>query len=121
MAPALIGAALSITGTTAGTAGATDATQAPFDLTDAKRIEAGKLRFGTSCAAYCHGSEGMGGRAPRFKGRTDFDPAFAFKTITLGKRGGTDVMPAWGGAYNPEEIWELVAYLQHLAKLSDGR
>lgn len=26
-------------------------------------------------------------------------------------------MPPWGGAFSPEEIWELVAYLQQLAAL----
>jgi len=94
--------------------GAAQAADPPFELTDAARIEAGKLRFGTSCAAYCHGSEGSGGRTPAFKGRNDFDPALAFQTITEGRR-GADIMPPWGNAYSTEEIWELVAYLQYLA------
>jgi len=25
-------------------------------------------------------------------------------------------MPRWGDTYSPEEIWELVAYLQFLSK-----
>ena len=86
---------------------------APFDLKDPARIEIGRKRFGSTCAAYCHGSGGEGGRAPSFKGRTDFVPNDAFKTITEGRR-GSDVMPPWGNAYKPEEIWELVAYLQFL-------
>lgn len=93
---------------------AADAGGPPFDLAEPARIEAGKLRFGASCAAYCHGSEGSGGRAPAFKGRDDFDPVFAFQIITKGRR-GADIMPPWGNAYSPEEIWELVAYLQFLA------
>jgi len=86
---------------------------APFDLADPARIEIGRKRFGSTCAAYCHGSGGEGGRAPSFKGRTDFVPVEAFRTITEGRR-GVDVMPPWGKAYKPEEIWELVAYLQFL-------
>lgn len=88
--------------------------QAPFELTDAARIQAGKKRFGSTCAAYCHGAEGEGGKTPRFKGRHDFVPAEAFKVITEG-RTGTDVMPPWGRAFTPEQIWELVAYLQFLS------
>jgi mono/diheme cytochrome c family protein len=92
------------------------AADAPFDLKDPARIAAGKLRFGSTCAAYCHGNEGTGGKAPSFKGRKDFVAADAFKTITEGRR-GADIMPPWGNAYTPEEIWELVAYLQHLSTL----
>jgi mono/diheme cytochrome c family protein len=86
----------------------------PFSLNDPARIEAGKTRFGATCAAYCHGGEGVGGRAPSFKGRSDFVPAAAFKTITEGRR-GADIMPPWGKAFTPEQIWELVAYLQFLS------
>ena len=86
----------------------------PFPLQDPQRIEAGRKRFGSTCAAYCHGTGGQGGRAPSFPGRSDFSPADAFKVITEGRR-GADVMPPWGSAFTPEEIWELVAYLQHLS------
>jgi mono/diheme cytochrome c family protein len=86
----------------------------PFALTDPARIEAGKGRFGSTCAAYCHGSGGVGGRAPSFKGRSDFVPAAAFQTITEGRR-GADIMPPWGKAFSPEQIWELVAYLNWLS------
>lgn len=88
---------------------------APFDLSDPARIKAGKGRFGANCAAYCHGSEGQGGKTPPFKGRPDFSPGDAFKTITEGRK-GADVMPPWGNAFTPEQIWELVAYLNDLAK-----
>jgi mono/diheme cytochrome c family protein len=86
----------------------------PFALTDPTRIEAGKARFGGTCAAYCHGSGGVGGRAPAFRGRSDFVPGAAFQTITEGRR-GADIMPPWGKAFTPEQIWELVAYLNWLA------
>jgi mono/diheme cytochrome c family protein len=88
----------------------------PFDLNDPKRIEMGKLRFETSCAGYCHGFDGVGGAAPAFKARgDDLDPNYAFETITNGRKGHHAVMPRWGGAYTPEQIWELVAYLEFLA------
>jgi mono/diheme cytochrome c family protein len=88
----------------------------PFDLNDPSRIALGKVRFGTTCAAYCHGREGDGGKTPAFKGRKDLTPELAFKTITEGRR-TTDVMPPWGNAFTPTEIWELVAYIHHLTTL----
>ena len=87
----------------------------PFDLLDPVRIASGKARFGSTCAAYCHGREGEGGKPPPFKGRTDLTPEIAFKTISEGRR-GTDVMPPWGKAFSQEEIWELVAYIQALGR-----
>jgi mono/diheme cytochrome c family protein len=87
----------------------------PFDLSDPARIAAGKKRFGANCAAYCHGSEGEGGKTPSFKGNKNFSPTAAYKTITEG-RTGADVMPPWGNAFTPEQIWELVAYINDLSK-----
>lgn len=87
----------------------------PFSLDDDLRIEAGRRRFARSCAAYCHGAEGSGGRAPAFKGNSRLTPDDAFKTITEGRR-GSDIMPPWGGSLTPEQIWELVAYLQLLSR-----
>ena len=88
----------------------------PFDLSDPARALAGKKRFGANCAAYCHGAEGSGGRTPPFRNRKDFSAADTYKTISEGRR-TTDVMPPWGKAFTPEEIWELVAYLDQLAKM----
>ena len=100
---------------------ASDSAAGPaFDLADAARIAAGKKRFGANCAAYCHGSEGEGGKTPPFKGRPDFSPAATFKIITEGRR-GSDIMPPWGGAFTPEQIWELVAYLQFLSTQPSSR
>lgn len=87
----------------------------PFDLADPARIEAGRKRFAKTCAGYCHGHEGVGGRAPDFKGRTDLGPQLTFDTISKG-RTGADVMPPWGDAFSEEQIWELVAYLQYLGR-----
>lgn len=87
---------------------------APFALDDPERVEAGRVRFGSTCAAYCHGTEGRGGRAPSFIGREDFDPAWAFRVIRSGQRGRAGVMPPFANL-SPEQTWELVAYLQQLA------
>ena len=90
----------------------------PFALNDPARIEAGRKRFNKTCAGYCHGFEGKGGRAPDFKGRTDLPIQVVFDTITHG-RTGADVMPPWGGAFSDEQIWELVAYIQYLGTQKD--
>lgn len=104
-------------GPAAGAAVHNSATQvaAPFDLADPTRIEAGRKRFNKTCAGYCHGYEGTGGRAPDFKGRKDLPVPVMFETITNG-RIGADVMPPWGAAFSQEQIWELVAYLQYLGE-----
>lgn len=91
------------------------ASQAPFDLGDPHRIETGRKRFNRTCAGYCHGHEGVGGRAPDFKGRTDLSPELAFDVISHGRE-GAEVMPPWGQAFSAEQIWELVAYLMHLGR-----
>ena len=45
----------------------------------------------------------------------NFVAADAYKTISEGRR-GSDIMPPWGNAFTPEQIWELVAYIQFLSK-----
>jgi mono/diheme cytochrome c family protein len=86
-----------------------------FSLDDPARIKTGKRRFVVNCAGYCHGSDGTAGRGPSFRNRPDFDPAVAFVTIRDGRK-GSDVMPPWGASFSPDEIWELVAFLQDLSK-----
>jgi mono/diheme cytochrome c family protein len=98
------------------TMSAVSAEAPPFDLEDGVRIEAGKKRFAANCAAYCHGSEGTGGRTPSFKGNLQFSAPSAYKVIAEGRRRGPDVMPPWRSSFTPEQIWELVAYLQYLSK-----
>lgn len=89
----------------------------PFSLDDPTRIEAGRKRFNKTCAGYCHGFEGIGGRAPDFKGRKDLPVQTVFETITHG-RVGDDVMPPWGDAFSEAQIWELVAYIRYLGTQS---
>ncbi|MES9994133.1 MAG: c-type cytochrome [Candidatus Thiodiazotropha sp.] len=85
----------------------------PFSLEDPERIASGKKRFNKICAGYCHGFEGVGGRAPDFKGRSDLDIRTIYETIYHGRE-GADVMPPWGDALSTKSIWELVAYLRYL-------
>jgi mono/diheme cytochrome c family protein len=92
------------------------ATEPPFPLDDETRVDAGRRRFSRTCAAYCHGAEGSGGRAPAFKGNTQLAPEHAFKIITEGRR-GAGIMPPFGNGLTPEQIWELVAYLQALSRM----
>lgn len=87
----------------------------PFDLTDEARITAGKNRFGSFCAAYCHGHEGSGGKTPPFKGRADVNAEKVFKAITDGSKGVADVMPMFA-AMPDEKRWELVAYILYLSR-----
>lgn len=94
-------------------AGSPAALVPPFPLDDLQRIENGRRRFGSYCAAYCHGFEGSGGKTPAFRGRQDFTPEMVFRTITEG-RAGSDVMPSWIG-FSEEKRWELVAYIMSLA------
>ena len=90
-------------------------TLTPFSLDDPDRIAAGRKRFNKTCAGYCHGFDGSGGRAPDFKGRPNLDPQFLYDTIYHGRE-GTEVMPSWGDALPPNTIWELVAFLRHLGQ-----
>lgn len=91
------------------------ADEPPFDLADPARVEVGKLRYAQTCAGYCHGGGGVGGRAPDFLGRGDIDAARFFSVIRNGRKRGSDIMPRWDAAFTPEQTWELVAYLKHLA------
>lgn len=83
---------------------------APFDLADKLRIAAGKGRYQSTCADYCHG------HAPAlFIDRQGLEAEYVFNTIRDGGRGATP-MPPWGEVFTPEEIWELVAYLKSIGK-----
>ena len=107
-------AAASATASATAAATAIGSGEPAFDMTDPARIAAGKKRFNANCAAYCHGAEGSGGKTPPFRGNKDFNAQAAFKVITEGRR-AADVMPAWGKGFTPEQIWELVSYIQFLS------
>lgn len=80
----------------------------PFDLSDPDRIKAGKQRFHSTCAEFCHGHA-----PPLFIGRADLPPRYAFDMISNGG-GSATPMPPWGSVFTHDEIWELVAYLKYL-------
>jgi mono/diheme cytochrome c family protein len=82
----------------------------PFELSDPKRIGAGKSNFNSTCAAYCHGQN-----PTLFVDRTGLNEEYVFNTIRDGGKGATP-MPPWGDVFTREEIWELVAYLKSLGK-----
>jgi len=91
--------------------GTAQAASAPFDLNDPDHITAGRKRFNKTCAAYCHGSQGAGGRAPALNAPDGLPPEAMFKVITEGRQ-GAEVMPPWGNSFTPEQIWELIAYIE---------
>jgi len=99
-------------------------------LTDPDQIAAGKVIFHEKCVS-CHGhsNEGRSPRADFFQPPApDFtasvyrtaDPAYLFWRIEVGKTvdpylSQGSVMPTWRGL-PPQEIWQLVAYLQARAR-----
>ena len=99
-------------------------------VTEQKHIESGRTLFMSKCAS-CHGkpSEGRSARASFFEppatdfnafGYRDIDPAYLYWRIETGKtvepfRSQGSVMPAWGGHFTEEQIWQLVSYLRSRA------
>lgn len=83
---------------------------APFDLADKVRIEAGRSRFHSTCADYCHGHQ-----PALFIDREGLEADYVYNTIRDGGKGATP-MPPWGEVFTPDEIWELVAYIRSLGK-----
>jgi mono/diheme cytochrome c family protein len=97
---------------------------------DETQIAAGQKLFRDKCVS-CHGkpSEGRSDRANFFKpAASDFtdayyresDPAYLYWRIEVGKhvepyRSQGSVMPAWGVHLSEQDIWQIVAYLQHRA------
>ena len=84
---------------------------ADIDLIDPARVARGKEAFEANCASFCHGQQ-----PPLFTGRKGLDPDYVFATITAGGRGATP-MPPWGGVFTPDEIWDLVSYINYLGTL----
>jgi mono/diheme cytochrome c family protein len=93
------------------TAPAPAAVTPPIDLNDVKAIEAGKEHFQVTCTHYCHGAGGRGGgiRGPSLRNR-HFDNAYLFARIS----NGFPPMPAFKEIYTPEQIWNIIAYIQSL-------
>jgi len=90
------------------------AQQPPFVLNDPAAIAAGQRTFNTNCAGYCHGKDGMVGRAPSLRDRTDLGAEEIHHTITNGRRDAGKLMPAWKGQLDDKTIWQLTAFILSL-------
>ena len=74
-----------------------------------EQVAAGRRVFAGSCGmAYCHGTDGAGGTAPRLRNR-DFSADRLTSVISAGIPG--TAMPAFGKGLSREQIAQLVAFL----------
>jgi len=98
------------------TASASSVLQARDKLKDPRIIAEGAKLFAPSCGnAYCHGTGGVGGGAPRLRGK-DLEVAYVFKSISNGIPGTP--MPSFKSELSDEQIWKLVAFIVSDAKTS---
>lgn len=101
------GAALPILLARAQTPSAAIATP-PMDLNDPAIVKAGEALYLQTCR-YCHGKEGQGGRGPMLRGR-GLDPRYIFGRV----ENGYPPMPAFNRLYTPEQVWQLVAFVESM-------
>ena len=96
----------------------------PKDLSDAKRIEAGAGLYQEMCTG-CHLgpgvepselSQGLYPPAPDLAKTIDRSAAQQFWIIKHGVK--LSAMPAWGKTHNDELIWDMVAFIRQLPKMS---
>jgi mono/diheme cytochrome c family protein len=96
----------------------------PRDLNDPKRISAGAGLYQEMCTG-CHLgpglertelSQGLYPAAPELALGDDLSPAEQFWTIKHGVK--LTAMPAWGKTHNDELIWDMVAFIRQLPKMS---
>jgi mono/diheme cytochrome c family protein len=96
----------------------------PADLGSARRVTAGAGLYAEMCTG-CHLgpgveeseiSQGLYPLAPELARGTDLSPAEQFWVIKHGVK--LTAMPAWGKTHSDELIWDMVAFLQALPKLS---
>lgn len=95
------------------------------DLSDPTLILRGALHYSTGCAA-CHGAPGqlaspiaqqMTPVPPALYGAwKDFDPSQLFWIIQNGVK--LTAMPAWPAPQRSDEIWAMVAFVEHLRDLT---
>ncbi|MES2326244.1 MAG: cytochrome c [Pseudomonadota bacterium] len=96
----------------------------PADLNSLKRIQSGAGLYAEMCTG-CHlgpgvepseMSQGLYPQAPQLARGNDHSPAQQFWIIKHGIK--LSAMPAWGKTHNDELIWDMVAFLQQLPKMS---
>lgn len=99
----------------------------PADLGNPKRIAAGAGLYSEMCTG-CHlgpgverseMSQGLYPHAPELARGTDLSPAQEFWVIKHGVK--LTAMPAWGKTHSDELIWDMVAFLQQLPKMSPAQ
>ncbi|MFL6728151.1 MAG: c-type cytochrome [Sphingomicrobium sp.] len=96
----------------------------PADLGSPKRVAAGAGLYAEMCTG-CHlgpgvekseMSQGLYPQAPELARGTDLRPAQQFWVIKHGVK--LTAMPAWGKTHSDELIWDMVALLRQLPKMS---
>jgi len=99
----------------------------PRDLNDPKRVAMGAGLYNEMCSG-CHLgpgverselSQGLYPAAPELAGGNDLSPAEQFWTIKHGVK--FSAMPAWGKTHNDELIWDMVAFIRAMPKLSPAQ
>jgi len=91
------------------TASASSVLQDRDKLKDPRSIAEGAKLFAPSCGnAYCHGTGGVGGGAPRLRGK-DLEADYVFKSVSNGIPG--TAMPSFKSELSDEQIWKLVAFI----------
>lgn len=98
--------------------------QPPADLNSPKRISAGAGLYNEMCTG-CHlgpglekseMSQGLYPQAPELARGNDHTPGQQFWIIKHGVK--LSAMPAWGKTHNDELIWDMVAFIRQLPKMS---
>ena len=96
----------------------------PHDLDDANRISKGADEYAEMCSG-CHLapgmkrteiSKGLYPRAPELRRGTDVTPAEQFWIVKHGLK--MTGMPAWGVTHDDELLWDVVAFVRKLPKLT---
>jgi mono/diheme cytochrome c family protein len=96
----------------------------PKDLDDAKRISIGAGEYSEMCSG-CHLAPGMKRteisrglypRAPELRRNTDLTPAEQFWIVKHGLK--MTGMAAWGVTHDDDLLWDVVAFVRKLPKLT---
>ena len=99
----------------------------PGDLDDPKRIAAGAGLYNEMCTG-CHlgpgmepseMSQGLYPAAPQLARGNALSPAEQFWVIKHGVK--LTAMPAWGKTHNDELIWDMVAFIRQMPKMSPAQ
>jgi putative heme-binding domain-containing protein len=96
--------------------GQTPDASSSVDPSNPQVVAAGEKTFAASCSVgYCHGKAGRAGRGPRLRGKT-WDKQYLYNVMLNGVPSSS--MPAWKDRLSEREIWEVVAYVMTLSKVT---